>query len=111
MLALSPDVNAQSLNEGSRLVDAKMDFKGHEVRGSYVVINYEIPYSGMVEIHLFNEEGEKIWQNQYAQPFGENRIVLKAGKFNPEEKYAYILNYKKDQVRESLIIPSSYIGE
>lgn len=112
LLWFSPgSAQAQSLNEGARLVDAKLDFKGHEVKGHYVVINYEIPYSGMVEIHLYNEAGEKIWQNQYPHPFGENRIILKADKFNPGEKYAYILNYKKDQVRESIIIPPTTFGE
>lgn len=95
----------QPLNEGSRLVDSKIDFKGHEVKGSCVVINYEIPYSGMVEIHLFNEKGDKVWQGQYPQTFGENRILLKAQKFNPGEKYMYVLNYKRDQVREFITLP------
>lgn len=98
-------VQSQVKNEGVHVVDAKIALKGAEVQGSFVVISYEIPYSGMVEIRLFNEGGEKIWQNQYADSFGKNSITLKASKFNPGETYAYQLNYKRDQVTKTLVIP------
>lgn len=101
----------QSLNEGSRLVDAKLDYQGHELKGAYVVINYEIPYSGVVEIRLFDQDGEKIWQNQYAHSYGTNQIVLKAGKFHPGETYAYRLNYKRDEITSDLVIPPSNFME
>lgn len=96
---------AQSLNTGSHYVEAELALKGYEFRGNYVVISYEIPYSGMVEIRLFNEKGDKIWQNQYADKYGENTIVLKRSKFHPGETYAYVLNYKKDEIRDRLTIP------
>lgn len=89
----------------STVVQAKLDLKGAEVRGAFVVISYEIPYSGMVEIRLFDQSGEKVWQNQYADTFGENKIVLKASAFNPGEKYAYVLNYKTDEVKQEIVIP------
>lgn len=98
-------LHAQSLNEGTHVVEAKLALKGAEVQGSYLVISYEIPYSGMVEIRLFNSNGEKIWQNQYADTFGKNKIVLKASKFHPGETYAYQLNYKRDEVKETIVIP------
>jgi hypothetical protein len=98
-------LKAQVSNEGSRIVDAKLALTSTEVKGSYIVISYEIPYSGMVEIRLFNQGGQKIWQNQYADTFGKNKIVLKASKFNPGETYAYQLNYKRDEVREKIVIP------
>jgi hypothetical protein len=98
-------LKAQSLNEGTHVVEAKLALKGTEVKGSFVVISYEIPYSGMVEIRLFNAGGQKIWQNQYADTFGKNRIVLNASKFNPGETYAYQLNYKRDEVKETIVIP------
>ncbi|MEM7038102.1 MAG: hypothetical protein AAF570_14050, partial [Bacteroidota bacterium] len=94
------------LNEGSRLVDAKIDLKGAQVQGAYVVIEYEIPYSGMVEIRLFDKEGQKIWQNQYPDKYGENKIILKASAFNPGETYTYALNYKRDEVKEKIIVPA-----
>ena len=93
------NLHGQSLSEGSTIVDSRMDFKGHEVDGPYFIINYKLPYSGIVEIRLFNEGGEKIWQNQYINSYGENRIVLKANKFAAGENYAYVINYKQDEIR------------
>lgn len=104
-LSLFGSLHAQSLNEGAKLVDARIDLKETAVKGSFVVIEYEIPYSGMVEIRLFDKTGNKIWQNQYPDQHGENRIVLKASKFNPGETYTYALNYKKDEVKEKIIVP------
>ena len=104
-LSLFGSLHAQSLNEGARLVDARIDLKETAVKGSFVVIEYEIPYSGMVEIRLFDKMGNKIWQNQYPDQYGENRIVLKASKFHPGETYTYALNYKKDEVKEKIIVP------
>lgn len=105
LLLCSTALKAQSVNQGTHIVEAKLALKGAEVQGSYIVITYEIPYSGMVEIRLFNAGGQKIWQNQYADTFGKNRIVLKASKFNPGETYAYQLNYKRDEVKETIVIP------
>lgn len=102
---LGSQVSAQSFSEGSHFVEADLDLKGAEVRGNYIVINYVIPYSGMVEIRLFNEDGEKIWQNQYADKWGENTIVLRRSKFHPGQTYAFVLNYKKDEIRELLVVP------
>lgn len=95
----------QMSSTGSHYVEAEIALKGYEFRGNFVVISYEIPYSGMVEIRLFNQSGDKIWQNQYADKYGENTIVLKKSKFHPGETYAYVLNYKKDEIRDRLIIP------
>jgi hypothetical protein len=105
VLFCSTALKAQSVNQGTHVVEAKLALKGAEVQGSYLIISYEIPYSGMVEIRLFNEGGQKIWQNQYADTFGKNKIVLKASKFNPGETYAYQLNYKRDEVKEKIVIP------
>lgn len=100
-------LKAQQLLHLPTTVDARIALKGAEIQGSYVVISYKIPYSGMVEIRLFDTNGQKIWQNQYADTFGENRIVLKASKFNPGQTYAYQLNYKRDQVTQNFVVPPS----
>ncbi len=97
--------SAQSFGEGGHFVAADLELKDAEIRGNYIVISYEIPYSGMVEIRLFNEEGDKIWQNQYADKWGENTIVLRRSKFHPGQTYAFVLNYKKDEIRRELIVP------
>lgn len=105
LLLMAVGLHAQPPSHAPRVVDAKIDLKGTEFRGGVIVINYEIPYSGVVEIRLFNEVGQKIWQNQYADAFGPNKIVLKASKFNPGETYAYQLNYKQDELKGVLVIP------
>ncbi|MFM2375880.1 MAG: hypothetical protein RLZZ165_977 [Bacteroidota bacterium] len=101
-------LKAQSLNQGTRTVEAKIALKGAEVKGNYIVITYEIPYSGVVEIRLFDSAGQKIWQNQYADTFGKNSILLNASRFSPGETYAYQLNYKRDQIKEGIVIPPSF---
>lgn len=104
MLGIASFVSAQTPHKPT-IVDAKLDLKGHVIEGPYVLIKYYIPYNGMVEIRLFNNEGEKIWQGQYAHVHGENVIRLRAEKFHPGEVYNYTLNYKTDQVSESLVVP------
>ena len=98
-------VNAQKLGQGTHYVHAEIDLKAYEFKGNYVIINYEIPYSGMVEIRLFNPDGDKIWQNQYPHKFGENKIVLRLSAFEPGSTYAYVLNYKRSEIRDRLVIP------
>jgi hypothetical protein len=96
---------AQAAKHAPRLVDAKLELIGTEISAGLVSINYKLPYSGMVEIRLFDSKGVQIWQNQYDHNVGENKILLKAGKFEPGESYAYVLNYKRDEVREILVVP------
>lgn len=102
---LSASVYGQTPEKSPYVVDAKLDLKGTEFQGAFIIINYEIPYSGVVELRLFNESGQKIWQNQYPDTFGPNKIVLKASKFKPGETYAYQLNYKRDEVKNNIVIP------
>lgn len=97
-------VQAQGTKHAPRLVDAKIEMLGTQINSSLVVINYKLPYSGMVEIRLFDSKGNQIWQNQYDDEPGENKIILKAGKFTPGENYAYVLNYKRDEVRDILVV-------
>lgn len=93
--------------EGTRLVDSKIDFKGHTVDSRVVKISYALPYNGMVEFRIWNDHGDKVWQNQYVNDHGKNTIVLKASKFNPGEKYTYAINYKRDEIKNTLIVPPS----
>ncbi|MCB9231768.1 MAG: hypothetical protein H6581_08895 [Bacteroidia bacterium] len=104
LLAGNQSVQAQSLSEGSRVVDSKIAFKGYDIKESVVELNYELPYSGIVEIRLFNDMGEKIWQSQYINSYGENRILLKKSAFHPGDSYSYTLNYKQDIVKGELVV-------
>jgi hypothetical protein len=107
-LLIAGGLKAQSVNQRTKSLEAKIALKGAEVKGNYLFITYEIPYSGVVEIRLFDSAGQRIWQNQYADTFGKNSIILNASKFNPGETYAYQLNYKRDQIREAIVIPPSF---
>lgn len=104
-VCLGVSAQAQVAKHAPRLVDAKIEMLGTEISSGLVMINYKLPYSGMVEIRLFDSKGTQIWQNQYDDDLGENRITLKAGKFAPGENYAYVLNYKRDVVRQTLVVP------
>lgn len=95
---------AQSLSEGSTLANSKISFKGYSIKESVVEINYELPYSGIVEIRLFNESGKKIWQSQYINSYGENRILLKKSAFVSGNSYSYTLNYKQDVIKGELVV-------
>jgi len=107
VLVFGSTAAAQTSSGGqSTYVDAELQIKGCEFRGEYVVISYEIPYSGIVEIRLFDDKEQQIWQNQYADKLGENTIVLKRSAFNEGHTYGYVLNYKRDEVRDKLVIPA-----
>jgi len=97
--------------EGTHLVDAKILMRGTEINENFISINYEIPYSGMVEIRLFDATGQLIWRNQYDRPYGENRIVLRSSKLSPGATYAYQLNYKRDMVREIITLPGGAVPD
>lgn len=82
-----------------------MDFKGHEISNGLIVINYSIPFGGVVEFRLFDHEGKQIWQNQYNNNLGDNRIVLRASKLTPGASYAYQMVYKRNMIMQNLDMP------
>lgn len=98
-------VQAQHFGSHAELVNSEIEFKGHEIDHRFITINYEIPHNGVVEIRLFDEMGKQLWQNQYVNTFGKNKIRLKTSVLKAGEMYAYTINYKQDEVRETLIIP------
>lgn len=89
-----------------QVIDAHIDFQSQEISNGYVVIKYSLPFSGMVEFRLFDEEGKQLWQNQYTNNFGDNRIVLRASKLTPGKTYAYQMVYKRNMIMKNLEIPS-----
>lgn len=94
-------VSAQ-LNSGSHLVDARINFIGQYLSETKITLHYDIPYSGMVELRIFDKTGKKIFQNQFINEFGENKIYLKLDKFVQGEEYSFQLNYKRDSIRKTL---------
>lgn len=106
-LIFGGNASAQTAAGGQDMyVDASLEVKGYEFRGEYVVITYEIPYSGIVEIRLFDDKDQQVWQNQYTDKWGENTIVLRRSAFNEGHTYGYVINYKRDEVRDKMVIPA-----
>ena len=99
------EVCAQIGFEGTTLVDAKIDFKGHTVDSRRVKITYAIPFNGMVEFQIWDQKGEKVWESQYVNDQGNNSIVLNVSKFTPGKTYTYALHYKQDQLKNKLVVP------
>ena len=93
-LSFFGSLHAQSLNECARLVDAQLELKRTELVGASVVIEYEIPYSGMVEIRLYDKQGNKVWQNFGVREKGEHYQALRVDKLEPGVQYQFEFWYK-----------------
>ena len=90
-----------------QLMDSKIQWLGMDLDGSHLTLKYDIPYNGVVELRLFDPKGVKIFQNYYINEFGKNSIVLKRNKFIPGESYVCVLNYKIDEIKQTIVIPGS----
>lgn len=75
-------------------------FLGYDIGDQFVVLNYELPYDGMVELRIFTDEETLVWKNQYVNERGENVIRLKSTAFKVGRQYTFQLNYKKDIFRK-----------
>lgn len=64
------------------------------VQGNSVKLGYEIPYPGYIEFHLFNSEGQKIWQNFGVQEKGEHYQAIKRSPLEDGATYTYEFWYK-----------------
>lgn len=79
----------------------------HEVSPGSLSILYNINFSGMVELRIFNQENKLVYQDQYIvnrvdkskpQNIKVNTKKLKAG------KYTYALSYKNKDIKSSFSI-------
>lgn len=107
LLGRSDAWSQASVDRTVRVIEAHIDFKGQEFSGDYFIINYSLPFSGMVEFRLFDNEGNKLWQNYYPNEVGDNKIVLRASKLKPGMTYAYQIVYKKDVFMQNIEMPSA----
>lgn len=99
-LCLSTYSIAASNGPGNDL--AQIDFQGYVLDGDKVRFNYELPFGGMVEIYLYNANGEKVWYHHYVNEEGKNSIALRAAAFRPGQSYRYVLKYKLSEVSGEL---------
>ena len=85
---------------------SKLDFHGVEINGEFVKLAYELPFSGVVELRLMDDDGKLLFQSQYIDESGPNQIRLKAGAFEVGESYTLQLNYKEDIFRKEIQVGS-----
>gem|GEM_PF-6582081 len=88
--ALPVSVQAQQYNQ--------IQFQGISQTQQQMKFNYQIPYSGVVEIQLFDNNKELVYFNRYVQRPGEHFIQVKKSGFQPDIRYSYLLKYKEHEL-------------
>ena len=84
----------------------KLKLAGVEVTGDRYKINYDSPYTGMIELSLLDPSGKRVFYNQYVCSIGLNWINLKAGAFQKfgAGVYTYVLRFKDEDYTDTLTI-------
>jgi hypothetical protein len=70
-----------------------MELTGVTNDGLLATINYNLPYSGMVELRVLSPEGKQIFTEQYIGKIGDNRIRLRTAPLKPG-RHTFYLWYK-----------------
>lgn len=86
-----PDTTDQVVK---KVAELPLVLKGHSTDGQYVLIDYTTPYTGIVEIRLYDGKKKQVYQDQFVNGIGENRIRMKSTAFKPGQTYTYQLTYK-----------------
>lgn len=70
----------------------------------YILLPYDLPYSGVVEIRLLNPDGKQVHRDQFVHQVGPNVIRLKRSGFKKPGLYTYYLYYKTKDYKGSLTL-------
>jgi len=72
------------------------------VASDSVRINYEINYGGYVELHLFDDDGKKVWINgNVKRRLGRYIFRVPARPLKAEMRYTFFLRYKGEEYHGS----------
>jgi hypothetical protein len=72
------------------------------VSSDSVRINYEINYGGYVELHLFDEDGKKIWINgNVKRRLGQYVFRIPSRPLKADMRYTFFLKYKGEEYHGS----------
>lgn len=74
-------------------------FKSIKNEGTHILIEYTIPFEGVVDLELMDATEKIIYRNQYANRPGDNSIKFST-KPLVEGKYFYALYYKGKETRK-----------
>ena len=93
-LLIAAPVSSQG---GGETRSESLSFMGISTNDQMVQIDYSIPFGGVVEIHLFDGQGERVWYNTYARDAGAYSIWMKRTAFRTGEAYSFQLKYKQSE--------------
>ncbi len=68
---------------------------GTEMATKAVVIKYDVTYAGFVELHLFDQEGSKVWiKGKVVDKVGSHVFPIPRKPLASGSRYSFILKYK-----------------
>jgi hypothetical protein len=82
-----------------RNFDDPLVFKSIKNAGSHILVEYSVPFDGVVDFILRDADEKIVWRNQFVNSSGDNSIKF-ATKPLVEGKYFYSLFYKGNEVRK-----------
>lgn len=86
-----------------RPVELNMHLEQPMLAEGIVTLQYTLPYGGVVEVRLLNEEKKILWQNQYINNDGQNKIRFKSKTLSPGTYTIWVL-YKGRTEERKLVI-------
>ena len=89
---------------GQEIGGESISYMGTSSTDRLVQIDYSIPFGGVVEIHLFDAQGERVWYNTYAREAGTYSILMKRTAFRSGEVYSFQLKYKLSEYMGEVVL-------
>lgn len=100
-LLISFTFSSAPVVESSPVVDRgpeiALNLKPPLISGNSIKLGYEIPYPGYIEFHLFDPDGNKIWQNFGVKEKGEHVQALRRDKMDAGATYSFEFWYKGER--------------
>lgn len=90
-------MSQRTMRHGS--VEQGIQFQGFSEEPGLLLVDFEIPYGGVVEFSLYNAAGERVWHKQAPLEEGPNRYAMRRAAFHAGENYTFSLRYKLSEVR------------
>ncbi|MFK7973188.1 MAG: hypothetical protein AB8F95_22660 [Bacteroidia bacterium] len=72
----------------------------------FVTIDFDINYGGYIEMHLFDEDGKKIWiYGVVKDKMGKHSFKIPTKPLRTGERYSYHFRYKGEEYNGSFYAP------
>ena len=86
-------VDAQ-LFEDNQYVVSEMDYLGETLTDNAYAVYVNIPYQGVVQLELMDDQGKSLWITHYVKDRGKHRIGIKTTSLTKGQTYGIKLTYK-----------------